>query len=396
MYHTNTKLGLKEYVLSKEMQLLLLSTVADLSFEQEQHLRELTLSTINWQEFIKLAIKNRVYTLVYKNLNRLENFNIDQNVLAILERRCKKNQLDSLRQTTELVKIMGILEEQGIQAISIKGPLLGLSLYGNIAMRTSHDLDILVNIDDIKTVEDILLQQGYHTVNLSPRQKNYYIRKYHHLSYQKGGSTVELHWRFHEEKCYNISFKEAWDNKTGFIISGLKINVLNNSENFLYLVLHGSKHAWKRLRWLCDIREIINSNELDWDQIWVRANQKGISHMLEQSLALLDRLFQIKTPLQFNQKNIDDKATRLAVMCLPFINNCDELDEMFGHPLFLHKKRYMMIWHTSLQGRIRYIALSYFPNVQEFEAVTFQDKYFFMYYLVCPFFKLQRVLKARL
>jgi len=156
-------------------------------------------------------------------------------------------------------------------------------------------------------------------------------------------------------------------------------------------VFHGSKHAWKRLRWLCDVREIVNRDELDWEHILVRARQMGITHMLEQALVLLDMLFQIKPPLPLKTKN-EAAATRLALMCLPFINNCDEQDGLPGHPLYLHEKSYFMIWHRSLQGKIRFLAEHYFPNMLDFEAVKFQDRYFFMYYLVRPFYKIKRII----
>ena len=49
----------------------------------------------------------------------------------------------------------------------------------------------------------------------------------------------------------------------------------------LILCMHGAKHMWSRLEWVCDVAELIRSEPgLDWDQVMDRAARLGSRRML--------------------------------------------------------------------------------------------------------------------
>ena len=49
--------------------------------------------------------------------------------------------------TSELIKIMKLLEENDIKAIAFKGPTLAQLAYGDVTLRQYVDLDLLVELD---------------------------------------------------------------------------------------------------------------------------------------------------------------------------------------------------------------------------------------------------------
>jgi hypothetical protein len=358
------------------------------------------MTLVNWELFYNLAVKNRVYPIVYKNLKNIENLNIDKSVSDAFEKKCRKNVMDALQLTSELVKVIGQLERNGVRAVSFKGPVLGIALYGDVSMRTSKDLDILVDISDVEKAGEILQQEGYenkdNTDKLTGKQKSHYMKVHNHLTYaSKAGVSIELHWRYYAV-TYNIPFGEIWNSKTEFEVSGRGINVLNTEENLLYLIFHGSKHAWKRLRWLCDVRDLIQNCKPDWNYILVRTERLGIRYMLEQTLLLLDSLFQVVPPREISGGAYKlAAANKLAAMTLPFINSIDELEEKPGHPQYLLYKKYLLLWHKQINKKLWFVGMHFHPGDFEFQTVKIKDRYFFLYYFIRPFAKLYRVINKR-
>jgi hypothetical protein len=55
----------------------------------------------------------------------------------------------------------------------------------------------------------------------------------------------------------------------------------------LILCIHGAKHSWERLGWLCDIAELIDGDHhLDWDRIMAQARDTDNERILLLGLCL--------------------------------------------------------------------------------------------------------------
>ena len=71
----------------------------------------------------------------------------------------KQHYMDIVKQnmlmTSELIKVLKILEENNIEAISFKGPVLSQLAYGDVVSRQYCDLDILINIKDFESVVNL-------------------------------------------------------------------------------------------------------------------------------------------------------------------------------------------------------------------------------------------------
>ncbi len=380
---------------SPEMQLLLVCSQQDRTEGQRKELQTLLARPIDWGSFFHLAMKNKVYPIVYKNLHNLEGLRADETVLTAFEEKYRQNLLHSMQLAAELSKVMDAFEKNGVRAISLKGPALGLRVYGDLSLRTSKDLDILVDAADLEKAENLLLNGGYikeNKVALSPKQKQVLLKATNHFSYRNGnGVIIELHWQLFSY-VFHIPFDERWENGTEVILSGKPIHVLGKEEGFLNLVVHGSKHAWKRLRWLCDINELLRKNDLDWAYIQKRANQLKISHMLGQALLLCNQLFQTEIRKDILEKErVYKTARKFAVLAVPFILATEESPETAGHSLYRYYKKYMLVWNGGICRGLQYIKMHFYPVASDFEKVQFKDKYFFMYYLVRPLFKLKRI-----
>lgn len=114
-------------------------------------------------------------------------FNIPEYVFSELQQKYKDNVVKLLKFTGELISLMNLMKQNGIRAISLKGPILGNEIYGDVSLRTSKDLDILIDCKDIEKVEKILLDRGYKKSGvdfpLTVKQRKMIMKRGHHFEY---------------------------------------------------------------------------------------------------------------------------------------------------------------------------------------------------------------------
>ncbi len=340
-------------------------------------------TSIDWEAFYARAMKNRVYPIVYRNIKD-HLFIVDEQVVKRMEAAVIKNQLRALILTQELIRVAGSLEQEGIKVMVLKGAPLSRSLYHDISLRASRDLDILVAPNDIDKADSLLSKLEFvkDDINkdLTVKQTRLIRKRFHHFSYTStSGINLELHWRLSSD--YIVSFKELWSSNIEVELYGSKINVLSYEQNLLYLILHGSKHGWKRTRWLTDIYDMIRANSLNWVYIRNRAEEFGILHLVEQTFILLRVIYQYQPQTDLNLSKKDrDIAQRLAKLSFLFMNSMEEEPEQHGHSLFGAYKEYILIWHKGIGRKIIYIAGHFIPTVEDFRNKRIPDRYFGLYY----------------
>jgi len=125
--------------LSRELAwLLLLVRRAEASPGPELH------SEIDWERFCFFADYHRLSALVCCRLQPCPD-SVPSEVLARLQRSARSTAQQNLRLAGELIRILQRLAAEGIRAIPYKGPALSQLLYGDLSLRPSGDLDILVS-----------------------------------------------------------------------------------------------------------------------------------------------------------------------------------------------------------------------------------------------------------
>ncbi|MEL7657439.1 MAG: nucleotidyltransferase family protein, partial [Bacillota bacterium] len=281
---------------------------------------KLLMQPINWNLLIQLAVYHRVHPMVYKTLNQLSNPTAPEHVLDFLRQKYQENALNALSMTGETVNLVKCLEKHGVCAVVLKGMPLAWYLYGDIAIRPSRDIDILVTPDKIKTVQDILKSEGYRTIlpehNLTARQLQILLKSDHgrHFGYRhsKKNIFVELHWKL----GHALSMPVERNIKKIEVPGGL-LPVLADEEWLLYLILHGADHAWFRLRWLVDIVKFIQRGDTDWKKVEIMAEYAGMQSFLHQGLLLANRLLAVPLPPYFQSILPHDRtAWKLACMAM--------------------------------------------------------------------------------
>ena len=201
--------------------------------------------------------------------------------------------------SAELIKIMKLLKENQIEALAFKGPALSQMAYGDITLRQYVDLDILVDENDAFEAAKLMSENGHQTLlplNILSNKTCLHTAKDFSLISKTGGVHTELHWRLFEKK-YNISLLSCSINKKcqTVKINNHEIKTLQNELLLVYLCLHGAKHAFERIEWICDIDRLIRSSNVNWDEAIDIAEQSHSKRSFYLGLSLAYHL--LHTPL---------------------------------------------------------------------------------------------------
>jgi hypothetical protein len=183
----------------------------------------------------------------------------------------------SMRRGRELRTPLRRLRDAGLKVIILKGAFLAEAVYGDVAVRTMADVDLLVAKADLPRALAILLELG--GVCAQYEDVESCCRTMSHLRPVKiGHRDVELHWTiFHPAGPFTVDVAGLWDRARPATIAGVDVLALSPADLLLHLCLHvsGSHKLRGGLRPFCDIAEVIRrfGRELDWRQVGERARE---------------------------------------------------------------------------------------------------------------------------
>ncbi|MFA7044172.1 MAG: nucleotidyltransferase family protein [Bacteroidales bacterium] len=208
------------------------------------------------------------------------------------------------------LEITDLLRKSGISFTCIKGPLLSYRIYGDASVRFSHDIDLLIEADSLDRI--ITLMRGAH-YELSegviwPEEtfKQDILRQStHHISFfnKELKFCVEIHWTLTVDLPIR---KEDADklikqNLTTTDYAGRSFTVLNKEFELTYLMIHGSRHEWSRLKWLVDIKDY-PMDDLDLNKWETLIKSFHAERVLGQTNHLLSHYFSKRLPLEGSKK----------------------------------------------------------------------------------------------
>lgn len=347
-------------------------------------------SDIDWDMFMKLALHHRVYPLVYLRLKGVDASLIPSEVMASLQQHYHSNVMKMLHLSREMSQLCEALKDTGVRTLLLKGPILATQLYGDLAHRTSKDLDILVDADDVERVERVLVQLGYELQD--ERILGNWKKTSHHLSYEhkKHSAQIEVHWRLNPHYNKSFSFDLLWERRNDVMLSHQIYHYLGNEDLLNYLADHGARHGWFRLRWLMDIARLlpmINSNDMK-----AHFERYGGQQYVGQAFILLSRLFSVDIPHDMTVLTINSKAHRLAQSALYYIKRIVKLNPVPEKSVAWRYNRYLFSLMTGKQ-KVLYILNKFLPNSRDASVLPLPKSLHFLYYPLRPFLWFWRRMK---
>ena len=369
----------------EELNIMLAFMRTDANLQVQQSVNP-SLSNIDWNQFLELVRHHRVYPQLYADMKTSQLIPAD--VLQVLHRDFVQNTFQMLRLSGEMERVCKTLQEYGILPLVLKGPVLAQDLYGDLSLRTSKDLDILIPMADVESAENMLLQLGYESDNNVPRVFNWKW-KVHHISFThpKTRIQVEIHWRLNSDMGKEPPFEELWKRRRRSPLSKYDIYLLGSEDLFMYLVSHGARHGWFRLRWLADIDRMARRS-LNWGMLIPLMRRYQCLHLGGQALTLAAGLFHTPIPHEAGPMLLGVRQRELAQRSLYFIQDIisfapssRELDRIY--------KRYLFALKTKRQ-KSGYLISQLYPSFRDTEALPLPKSLHFLYFPLRPFVWLWR------
>jgi hypothetical protein len=280
---------------------------------------------LDWIRFAALCEWHNVVPLACRALPSIQNGAVPPAILNRLRGLYHGNTARALFLASELSRIMNALESCGVPAYPFKGPALSVMLYGDPARRQSKDLDILIPKERVRKAIDCLDTLGYGAkaslagARLAAQRRTEYELQFFR---RDGKLTVELQWAvvpgffgFDHEKLgiWSILEKRAW--------SGMAFPVLPPEETLLLLSVHGAKHLWCKLGWVCDVAGLLASAAPpDFHRAFELAGRCGVTRLLHLGLLVAERLTGAPLPQDVSARiDADLMASSLARQAIAVI-----------------------------------------------------------------------------
>jgi hypothetical protein len=230
-----------------------------------------------------------------------------------------------------MIRILDCLSELNIEAMPYKGVALAETMYGDMALRQSGDIDLFIRPQDLARIKNAVAELGYAPhMPLSPAEERAYLISGYEYAFDSkvGRNLLEVQWAL-QPRFYavDLAMDDLFRRAVNVTVAGGQMKTPSPEDLLLILCIHAAKHVWERLIWLCDIAQIVKLPGLNWKWIEDQAQKLGVARILRVTLLLANRLLGTALPISIESAARDDQATRGLVdeIYAQIVNNakCD-------------------------------------------------------------------------
>jgi len=349
-------------------------------------LREVAAGDIDWDYLFQLARRHSIVPLVYLQLQQHASDLVPQHFLNKLKKHYFENSARNTLLTAELCQLINLFRDEGIEAIPYKGPVLALFAYGDIALRRFVDLDVIVKKSDVLKARDILLKSGYTpSRSLSLDQQKLLLRTQHNMQFSRDNHRliIELHWEVAPHLfASTVNGERLWQDLITLDLNGTEVKTFSAEDLLFSLCVHGSRHLWERLAWICDVAELIKRQPLNWTALLERAAISDTERMFLLGVHLAQRLLDAPVPAEVKQHcDADQRLMSLADNIIERLFNGPTHVPATSREIF----KYNIGVRKTLSARARYLLYMLRPTDSDLESRSLPPRLSFAYYVTRPF-----------
>jgi len=270
---------------------------------------------LDWNLALELAEEHSVLGVVAARLKETGYGGIPADAWEKLQSSMRTQHLFSLSMTAELFRILDAFGQASIETLLVKGPIVSFLAYGDPAVRSYVDLDLLVRDAAILPACRILTALGFEadvpeSAILAGKIPGEYL-------FKRAGAQqlVELH----TEKTFRyyprpMRIEDLYTRKRHMPLEGRDVPALCLEDELVLNCIHGAKHFWERLMWPADIAAIMARHpEIAWERVRQAARDVGAERMLHVGLLLSESLLGVAVPAEMAASANTDGAARELV-----------------------------------------------------------------------------------
>jgi hypothetical protein len=245
----------------------------------------------DWGLVLELARAHGMRPLLSHHLHAVCPEAVPRGILEQLRGFVRLNAARNLALARELLTLLSAFAAVGVRAVPYKGPVLAAATYGSLALREFTDLDVLVRPDEAVRARAVMIDRGYRPqYSLARRHDALFRRHYceYLFTHPSTGTIVEVQWDI-APRFFSLAFDpETLGRRLGTAsLLGTAVPALSPEDLLFILCVHGCKHAWSRLEWLCGVTEVVRVHPgLDWSLVLGLGARAGALRMVLVSLVL--------------------------------------------------------------------------------------------------------------
>ncbi len=370
-----------------EQELLLWSIRVD--HAKDQRIEEILKAGVDWNYVRETAIQHGIIPLLYKRLKEEMDHLVPANELVELRTLFMANTVQNLRMTQQLMKVLDLLADAGIEAMPFKGPALAVQAYGDLSMRSFSDLDILIHERDFDRVYNVLLDHGYTPDVLidSKIEKKLKLIQKKDITFCLKDTILEIHWKITERLlAAPFNMDEVWRYSLPISLNNHEAKSFSSEDMVIVLCFHGTKHAWQELKLLADLVHIISNHpEINWRELFDRSEKMGLQRIILLGLSLAQEygggieIFSA-TEYQFEQnstmRNIKQKIQKNFFQ-----------SQIWGS--FITQELFFLKSRERLRDKMKFLLYSFtdrllIPNRLDFEVISLPKLLSPLYLIIRP------------
>ena len=324
-----------------------------------QQVVEMSSGEMDWEYIVQLSEVHGVRPLVQRNLRQVLGGDLPEHVtreFTAFEQRVALNNLFMVR---ELGRLLQSLEENGVPALALKGPVLAHVAYGSINLRHFVDLDVFIEKHHYYKAKSLMLSDGYRAhqkvADYSSIGERLFLWQTGQYPFTRGAGVynIDLHTQIMPSLYrYNISFEELWSRSEVVSLAGTEVRSCDSVDVLQILCYHGAKNRWEILKYVCDVAEMIRSKaSLDWDTLMARGIQARSERILLLGLFLAHRVYGAPVPEDILKRiRVVDDIGRLGEELIVRLSSRKEQDRMSFNDRF----KFQLGIQDSLSAKISY------------------------------------------
>jgi hypothetical protein len=138
------------------------------------------------------------------------------------------------------------------------------------------------------------------------------VPSHYQFLHKEGRATVELHTeRTLRYFPLRLDFERLIDRQQPVCLCEREIRAPSVEDVLPMLCVHGAKHFWNRLMWICDIAELVqNTCEINWALVEEQASRLACERMLFLGLYLANDLLDAPLPSSLLSRMHADRAVQ--------------------------------------------------------------------------------------
>ena len=276
-----------------EYQILLAASDTNPGDGQSAKLLELMACHFDPDRLVKMALREGVAGLLYKNLKKIGVLGyLGHGQIERLQSFYYSAARLNLRLLYDLKEILQKLNQSKTRIVLLQGIHLLQQLYKDIGLRPLTDIDLWVMPENFAAVESTLVQLGYQNDPVYPK------------TFKRDSTIIDVNthilWadRIKSRRFIMAAGQEDIYKSCDVIdVDGKQAGCLSRADQILYLSLHAFKHNLNRMIWLVDIKNLLMGwKTSDWLSLNRRSKDLGIEHVVHYILFYLDHLFEFPLP----------------------------------------------------------------------------------------------------